>query len=282
MSDAVIVLAFHRNALQILFTLKSVRVGCVKYLNARPLIRGWPGNVEFDHPSALCQRLAKGQLDVALVSSFEFLRNPIYRIVDDVSISSDGSVYSVVVAHRGEFSNVEEIELDPASETAVNLLRCLLADLGLTARLTGAVPGSEGLPRARLIIGDQAISFRQNHTGEFQFWDLGKQWKKLTGLPFVYALWLIRPEVPDANSIAQRLRGLRDENCADIPAIVSDALADVADNKQAITQEFLERYYNEHLRFGLGTREKQGLQTFADLCSKHGVLPNRVREFSLV
>jgi len=262
--------------------LKSVRVGCVKYLNARPLIRGWPSEVEFDHPSALCQRLAKGQLDVALVSSFEFLRNPIYRIVDDVSISSHGPVYSVVVAHRGKFSNIEEIELDPASETAVNLLRCLLAELGLTARLTDAVPGSAGLPRARLIIGDQAISFRQNHADEFQFWDLGERWKKLTGLPFVYALWLIRPEVADAKSIAQRLRGLRDENLADIPAIVSDAVADAADNKKEITQEFLDRYYDEHLRFGFGTREKQGLRTFADLCTEHGVLPKRVREFSLV
>jgi chorismate dehydratase len=258
--------------------LKSLRVGCVKYLNARPLIRGWPGRVEFDHPSALCQRLAKGQFDVALVSSFEFLRNPIYRIVDDVSISSDGLVYSVVVAHRGAFLDIEEIELDPASETAVNLLRCLLAELGLTPRLTGAVPGSAGLPRARLIIGDHAISFRQNHAGEFQFWDLGEQWKKLTGLPFVYALWLIRPEVPDAKSIALRLRRLRDENLADIASVV----ADVADNKRAITREFLDRYYHEHLRFGFGTREKQGLQTFADLCAKHGVLPKRSREFSLL
>jgi chorismate dehydratase len=261
-----------------LFTLKFVRVGCVKYLNARPLIRGWPGKVEFDHPSALCQRLAKGQLDVALVSSFEFLRNPIYRIVDDVSISSDGPVYSVVVAHRGEFSDIEEIELDPASETAVNLLRCLLAELGLT----GAVPASAGLSLARLIIGDQAIIFQQNHVGEFQFWDLGEQWKKLTGHPFVYALWLIRPEVPDAKSIAERLRGLRDKNLADIPVIVSDAVTDVADNKQEITQEFLDRYYNEHLRFGFGSREKQGLQTFGDLCAKHGVLPKRAREFSLL
>ena len=262
--------------------MKSLRVGCVKYLNARPLIRGWPGNVEFDHPSALCQRLAKGQLDVALVSSFEFLRNPIYRIVDGVSISSDGPVYSVVVAHRGEFSNIEEIELDPASETAVNLLRCLLAELGLTPRLTGGAPGSAGLTRARLIIGDQAISFRQNHAGEFQLWDLGEQWQELTGLPFVYALWLIRPEVPDAKSIAQRLRGLRDENLADIQAIVSDAVADVADNNPAIAREFLDRYYHEYLRFGFGTREKQGLQTFADLCAKHGVLPKRAREFSLL
>jgi chorismate dehydratase len=262
--------------------LKSVRVGCVKYLNARPLIRGWPGKVEFDHPSALCQRLAKGQVDVALVSSFEFLRNPIYRIVDDVSISSDGPVYSVVVAYRGAFSDIEEIELDPASKTAVNLLRCLLAELGLTPRLSGGSSEGAGLPRARLIIGDQAISFRQNHAGEFQFWDLGEQWKKLTGLPFVYALWLIRPEVPDAKSIAQRLRGLRDENLADIQVIASDAVADAADKKQEITQEFLDRYYNEHLRFGFGTREKQGLQTFADLCSKHEVLPKRAREFSLV
>jgi putative transposase len=115
--------------------LKSLRIGCVKYLNARPLIRGWPGAIEFDHPSALCQRLAKGELDVALVSSFEFLRNPIYQIVDDVSISSDRSVYSVVVAHHGRISDIEEIELDPASQTAVNLLHCLLAELGLKARL---------------------------------------------------------------------------------------------------------------------------------------------------
>ena len=262
--------------------MKSLRIGCVKYLNARPLVRGWPGNVEFDHPSALCQRLAKGQLDVALVSSFEFLRNPIYQIVDEVSISSDGPVYSVVVAHHGEFSDIEEIELDQASETAVNLLRCLLAELGLTPRLTGGTSEGAGSSRARLIIGDQAISFRHNNAGEFQFWDLGEQWKNLTGLPFVYALWLIRPEVPDAKSIAQRLRGLRDENLADIQIIVSGAVADAAHKKQEITQEFLDRYYNEHLRFGLGTREKQGLQTFADLCSKHEVLPKRSREFGLV
>ena len=254
-----------------------LRIGCVKYLNARPLIRGWPGRVEFEHPSALCRRLAKAQLDVALVSSFEFLRNPIYRIVDDVSISSDGPVYSVVVAHRDEFSKIDEIELDPVSETAVNLLRCLLAELGLTPRLTVVGSESAGSSRAYLIIGDQAIRFRQNHADAFQFWDLGEQWKKLTGLPFVFALWLIRPEVPNVDAIAQRLRELRNENLADIGCVVADA----TDNKQAITREFLDRYYHEYLRFGFGTREKQGMQTFADLCAKHEVLPKRVCEFSL-
>lgn len=279
-----------------------MRIGCVKYLNARPLIRGWPGDVEFDHPSALCQRLANRELDVALVSSFEFLRNPIYQIVDDVSISSDGPVYSVVVSHRGEFSKIEEIQLDPASKTAANLLRCLLAELGLNARLTHGEPMRVGCesapgrirrgepagvslpatPGAQLLIGDQAIQFRQQYASEFQFWDLGEQWKTLVGLPFVYALWLIRPEVPHAKSIAQRLRMVRDENLANLDNLITKSVAEYVDPGSQNITEFLSRYYREHLRFSFGERERQGLQGFANLCVKHGLLPRRDRAFSIV
>ena len=311
--------------------MKSLRIGCVKYLNAHPLIRGWPSDVEFDHPSALCQRLAKGELEVALVSSFEFLRNPIYRIVDDVSISSDGPVYSVVVAHRGKISDIEEIELDPASQTAVNLLRCLLAEKVLRPRLirnidlqsvrpaglqpaaaapvqpigsqtaenisagrTGNMPMFPTARRARLLIGDQAIRFRQQYAEEFSFWDLGEQWKQLTGLPFVYALWLIRPEVGDPKQIADRLRGLRDENLANLNKLIaevvaSDALSRRSRRTQAdesghpkLDQQFLLRYYREDLRFSFGEKEKQGLRTFADLCAKHALPPKRALELTLV
>jgi chorismate dehydratase len=311
--------------------LNSLRIGCVNYVNARPLIRGWPDDVEFDHPSALCQRLANGELDVALVSSFEYLRNPLYRIVDDVSISSHGPVYSVVVTYCGEFSNVEEIALDPASETSVNLLRCLLGELGLNphlirnigfqpvrpaglqpadseemesfepktaenipARRTGKMPVFPRPHSARLIIGDQAIHFRQKHAGEFQFWDLGEQWKKLTGLPFVYALWLIRPEVTDAKSIAQRLRKLRDSNLSSLDDLIEEAvvgvrLSAVASTKiddpgpgRELNREFLSRYFRKHLQFNFGEKEKQGLQRFAHLCAKHGVLSRRDRPFSVV
>ena len=274
---------------------RMLRVGCVKYLNARPLIRGWQGPVEFDHPSALCKRLANGELDVALVSSFEFLRNPIYRIVDDVSISSDGPVFSVVVAHRGEISQIEEIELDPASQTAVNLLRCLLAELGLKPRLKSGVPGSTGcqpvvvgsLPttqNAQLLIGDQAIWFRQKHASEFHFWDLGEQWKKLIGLPFVYALWLVRPEVIDPSPMANHLRAFRDENLNNLDDLTADAVAGVADPglRKKLDREFFLRYYRKHLRFSFGDREQKGLQTFANLCAKHGLLPKRDLALDLV
>jgi chorismate dehydratase len=266
--------------------LKAPRVGCVKYLNARLLIRGWRGEVDFDHPSALCQKLANAELDVALVSSFEFLRNPIYRIVDGVSISSHGPVYSVVVAHCGEISDIEEIELDPGSRTAVNLLRCLLGELALNPRLIRSdlesVPKDSGLligslpttDTARLLIGDQAIRFRHYCSHEFDFWDLGEAWKELVGVPFVYALWLIRPEVVGAQQIADDLRRSRDANLTHFGDLIAETVAAVDDRGyQHITREFLRSYYRDNLRFSFGEEEQQGLRAFGRLCVKHGVLP---------
>ncbi len=240
--------------------------------------------MDFDHPSALCKRLADGDLDVALVSSFEFLRNPIYRIVDSVSISSDGPVYSVVVAHHSDISEIKEIELDPASQTGVNLLRCLLKELGLNPRFVRGVLGSTGCQpvvsgsvpdtKARLLIGDQAIHFRQEHAWEFRFWDLGEQWMKLIGLPFVYALWLIRPEVPNAKTIANRLRALRNENLANLDSLIAD--------EEEFNSQLRARYYHKHLRFSFGEKEKKGLRTFAGLCAKHRLLEKRDLALDLV
>ena len=272
-----------------------LRIGCVKYLNARPLIHGWNGSVTLDHPAALCDQLAHGELDVALVSSFEFLRNPVYRIVDGVSISSAGPVYSVFVAHRGDISEIEEIELDPASATSVNLLRCLLAESRLAPRLVTRSTSSgvearvltrgkdllgtaaSTARRAFLLIGDQAIRFRQEQGDKLKYWDLGEQWSRLGGidLPFVYALWLVRPEVPDPEAIGNRLRALRDENLASLDRLVAE--------EKEFDRDFCLRYYREHLRFNLGEEEKEGLKAgFSKGYAKSkGCLPPAQNEIQL-
>jgi chorismate dehydratase len=202
------------------------------------------------------------------------LRNPIYRIVDGISISSDGPVYSVVVAHVGEISAAEQIELDPAAETSGNLLRCLLSELKLRPRFVATSRSSLAKERARLLIGDQAIRFRQQHGNEFQFWDLGENWQNLAGLPFVYALWLVRPEVVDPKSIADRLRRLRDQNLANIDNLIA--------GEKEFDRGFCDRYYREHLQFRFGKREKEGLRAFHQLCQKHDLLPKRDIAFSVV
>jgi chorismate dehydratase len=243
--------------------IKPLRIGCVKYLNARPLIHGWKDVVDFDHPSALCRKLERGDLDVALVSSLEFLRRPIYRIIDGVSISSRGEVYSVTVAHGEELARVEQIELDPASESSVALLQCLLANRGLSPRLVrnldfqSACPAGSESADACLLIGDQAIRFRGQHPGH-QLWDLGEEWKNVTHLPFVFALWLIRPEVSDADEIAEALRQVRDRNLQHLDDLVS--------SQTQLSPEFCRKYYREHLFFDFGEREKAGLREFHRRC----------------
>ena len=244
-----------------------LRIGCVKYLNARPLIHGWPGEVVFDHPSVLCERLAAAQLDVALVSSFEFLRNPVYTLVDGISISSNGPVHSVFVAHNGNLSEIEEIEVDPASQTGINLLRCLLAEMGLAPKfvIRSRLIQRAITPRlAKFFIGDQAIRFRDETDSTFQFWDLGEEWQKRTQLPFVYALWLIRPEVPSPKAIADGLRACRDANLRELDLLIAD--------DPEFSPDFCQFYLRECIRYQFGPPEKEGLSMFRKLCEKHGIL----------
>ena len=244
-----------------------LRIGCVKYLNARPLIYGWPGEVVFDHPSALCERLASGSLDVALVSSFEFLRNPVYTLVDGVSIASHGPVHSVFVAHAGELSEIEEIEVDPASQTSINLLRCLMAESGMSPKfvIRSRLVQRALTPRlAKFFIGDQAIRFRDESAGTFQFWDLGEEWQKRTQLPFVYALWLIRPEVPSPKAIADTLRACRDHNVRELDLLIAA--------EKEFSPDFCQFYLTECLSYQFGAQEKEGLSAFRKLCEKHGIL----------
>jgi chorismate dehydratase len=252
------------------------RLGCVKYLNARPLVRGWTGEIVCDHPAALCRLLAAGELDVALVSSFEFLRNPIYRIVDRVAIASAGPVYSVMVAMQTG-SEPGQIEIDPASATGVSLLRILLLERGwdfapLPIPADKLSPLQDG--RARFLIGDQAIRFRQKFGATYTYWDLGAAWHAMTGLPFVFALWLMRPEVTEAAALSERLRTLRDSNLADLDRLIAE--------ENDFDRTFCRTYFQDHLRFDLGEKEKEGLALFGRLCVKHGLLPDRTSDLRLV
>ena len=245
-----------------------LRIGCVKYLNARPLIFGWPGEVDFDHPSALCRKLTGGDLDVAFVSSVQYLANPIFQIVDDVAVASDGPVESVFLALAGPLEQVEEVILDPASRASETLLRCLLSISRMRVQFLGP---SDYTPitrtRARLLIGDQALRFRAQHAGKYEFRDLAQWWREISGIPFVFALWLIRPDYDDAPAIAARLRALRDANLRALDVLIAA--------ETEFTPEFCQHYFRDCLRFSFGEREKQGLIRFRELCERQRILrPN--------
>ena len=244
--------------------LSALRVGCVQYLNARPLIHGYDGPVVFDHPSGLARDLANGALDVALVPIFEALNHPRYLLADGVAIASDGPVFSVFLAHRGPLAEVRTIALDPASLTSIHLLQVLLAEYhGLRPQLLerSAFPANAD---AVLLIGNQAIDFRECDAGAHQLLDLGEEWQRRTGLPFVYAPWLLRADLPNAPAIADELRALKRHGTAHLAEIVR------SDSHEPMLTA---RYLTEHIRFDLGPREKAGIEKFRELLVKHGFIP---------
>ena len=187
-----------------------------------------------------------------------------------VAVGADGPVHSVVLVQAGALGEIEEIALDPTSRTSVNLLHCLLGEEGLTPRLLSHPARDEAVisrTKARLMIGDQAIRFRERHSSEYRFRDLGEWWKETTGLPMIFALWLIRPEVPDAKGIADRLRALRDHNLLHLDEVIA--------GQSEFEAAFCARYFRENLGFGFAGREKEGLLRFHALCAKHGILAGK-------
>jgi len=102
---------------------ESLRIGCVKYLNARPLIQDGRAK-SFSIIPASCATSWPAAFGCRARLKFRILRNPVYTLVDGVFDFLARPVHSVFLAHVGELKEIEEIEIDPASQTSVNLLRC--------------------------------------------------------------------------------------------------------------------------------------------------------------
>jgi len=243
--------------------LHGLRIGCVKYLNARPLIHacahadGVP--VIFEHPAALADDLRAGALDAGLIPVFEAFRIPNLIAVDDVAIACRGPVYSVLLAYRGELKSHKTISLDPASRTSAHLAQVLLAEFyGMQPRYE---TGGEG--DARVLIGTQAIDFRARHGNAWNCLDLGEAWMQHTGLPFVFALWMLRGDLPRIAETAEAFRELKRRGTEAIPEIAA----------KEPDPGFAARYLTQFIKFNVGDPEKRALELFRQLLEKHGLLP---------
>ncbi|HWL51563.1 MAG TPA: menaquinone biosynthesis protein [Chthoniobacteraceae bacterium] len=253
----------HKGGADPLGALRELRIGCVRYLNARPLIGPYEGPVRLEHPSVLAEALVRGELDAALVPVYEGLRSPRFLAVDGVAIAADGPVWSVFVAHRGPVGAIRRLALDPASLTSVNLCRVLFAEW--EEKEPVYVTGDEEAAQAegRLLIGNQANAFRQVHGAAYEYLDFGETWKRRTGLPFVFAVWLLRPELPDPERYGDAFRAMAEIGQREVERYVAEEPGDPA---------FTRRYLTRHIRYGLGAREKAGLAEFYRLLIKHGRL----------
>jgi chorismate dehydratase len=259
-----------------------MRIGAVSYLNTEPLVHGLQqrlpqAQLSFDLPSRLADDLAAGTIDVALIPSIEFLRNPAYTVVSDACIGCHGPVLSVKLFTKGPIEKITTLALDEGSRTSAALVQIMLAHLhDIHPHLT-ALPIGCGLDDARtdavLLIGDRAI---EATTSEYRpIWDLGEVWVRTFERPFVFAVWAARNDIQarlgDAalSEVTLALSAARDEGVRHI-----DQIAESQQKIIGLSVPQCVHYLRDNLHFTLQARELEGLDLFRRKALRLGLLEN--------
>jgi chorismate dehydratase len=259
-----------------------LRIGAVGYLNARPLTWALDRNpdrwrVRYDLPAVCADLLRTGQVDLGLTPSVEFLFAPDYRFVPGVGIGSDGPVASVALYSQVPLGDIRRIALDTSSRTSVALIRVLCRHhFAIAPAYVDHGPDLRQMTQAcdaAVLIGDPALEADHAALG-LQKYDLGAEWKAMTGLPFVYAAWTGHPGAVSAADV-EALVAAGADGVAHIPEIAAE-YAPGDSGRQARAA----RYLRDNVRYGLGDAERRGLQLFLDHAADVGMGPrSRAVEF---
>lgn len=252
-----------------------LRLGVVCYLNAVPLAYGLARDARFevvrDVPSRIADRLHSGELDLGMIPSIEYARGD-YAIVPGIAIGSRGPVRSVCLFHRRPLEELRRVALDTSSRTSVALARVLLRErLGRDPEYLAMPPVLDEMLRvadAALLIGDPALDYE----GDCPRLDLGGEWERQTGLPFVYAFWAGPRGALDGSDVA-RLQGALRVGLARVAEIASDY------NGHQGRREVYESYLRSNIAFGMGESEAAGLNEFFRRARAAGLI-ERVPELS--
>lgn len=252
---------------------RTLRVGAVQYLNTKPLVHGLGGpgvDLSYDLPSRLADRLAAGLLDVALIPSIELFRRAGQRIVSNACIGCRGAVMSVKLLFRTPPDRVATLALDEGSRTSAVLAQVLLAERYGVRPQVEPLPIGSGADQTRadavLLIGDRALADAAAGGGFQVIWDLGDEWCRWTGLPFVFAVWAAREGVA-ATDLTARLEAARDRGLANLAAI---AAAEAF--RHGLTTSQCLGYLRDNLHYRLGDSEREAVELFRRHADRLGLL----------
>ncbi len=255
---------------------KKLMIGVVPYMNAKPLIYGLNHHTDsielsFEVPSLLPTMLNNDQIDVAIIPSIEYFRSGNYAIIPDISISSCGTVESVKIFSKVPIHSIHTAALDKSSLTSCALTRILFQErYHLSPHYTQwnkQYDISRTDADAVLIIGDNAMKVTDNG---YVTLDLGQAWFEYTGLPFVYAVWVVKRDrrIPGINKLLKTAKEAGIQSAKELATIESRRLQ--------LTPERCLYYLTNSIRYNLGTEEIKGLQTFYQYAASLGLAPEGV------
>ena len=243
------------------------RVAAISYLNTVPLIwglengrRSHPFHLDYCLPSEGADRLQSGLADIGLLPVVEMARQSL-AFTPGLGIACDGPVRSILLISKVPPHQIRSLAVDRGSRTSVMLARVILSrKFNSHPAIAVADPVLDDMLAnndAALIIGDPALHL-DPAVLPFLTLDLGREWKDLTGLPMVFAVWCGHPRFITPSNSRHFLESLAYGE-RHISTIVAGQAA-----QRRLPPDLIHTYLTQHIRFRLGDNEYKGMQTYLD------------------
>jgi len=246
----------------------------IPYANAAPFYALWadaPFAVRNLVPRELGREAEAGAVDIGLMAAGDYVRlQDRFEMLAPMGVAARGEVQSVLLFSRRPAQSLANavISVTPDTSSSVRLLKLLLnVRRGLPGIrfVRGLEPSqADGL----LLIGDVAMRTRKRPPEGFvHTLDLGADWLDWTGLPFVYAVWVVRSLLEPA---------LKDELRAFLEASLAAGLASLPEVARRLTEpgwtaDEMEGYLRR-FAYRFGPEELKGLARYEELVRGNGLV----------
>jgi chorismate dehydratase len=286
----------------------KLRISIVEFLNTAPLVWGFTdgalvGKYEllFAVPSQCAEDLRAGRADVGIIPSIEYQRMDDVVALPGIAIAAKNEVRSLLVISKVPIETAKSFALDTNSRSSVGIAKILSQrHWNISPEFIDMPPDPEKMlarADAALVIGDPALRLRiavdaleskvpgadgccccggdDEHpvkgVESLFVYDIAQQWREMTGLPAVLAIWVARRGVITPE-IAADFQASRDYGLANIGEIAQGAAL-----KLELPPQELERYMTENIDYSLDEENLAGLGRYFEECARAGLIP-RARE----
>jgi len=278
----------------------KLRISIVQYLNTAPLVWGFTNgplrgkyDLSFTVPSQCAEQLRTGNADVAIIPAIEYQRIGDLVILPDLAIASKKQVRSLLIIAKKPIERIKTLALDGSSRSTQALTRILCAEKWkITPQFFEAPPNLNTMLQqadAALLIGDPALRIsvgieKASWPGPegqticqsatlgiagpelLYVYDVVGEWRALTGLPAVLAVWAARRDVATPELAADFLAS-RDFGMSRIPEICFDAARELE-----LPQRALESYLRHNIDFSLDEENRRGLELYFAQAASLGLI----------
>lgn len=259
----------------------EVRLGHIEFINCLPLAYGLSHgfgegiDIVTGPPAMLNKMVMEGQLDISPVSSIVFAKHSEqFVVLPDVSISANGYLQSILLVSKRPIAKLDDARLALTSKSATShaLLKIIMNKAYQVTPeyyISTATTQSEALTQsdAALFIGDDALYAYHNRLLGCYYYDIGREWQKLTGQGMVYALWVANREFASKNPDLLQMVYKRITNGFKYGLGRLEAAADTISEKVPFTSEQITDYL-KLLKYKLEPDYQEALLTYYKLASE--------------